>query len=446
VTALAALVGARLRRIDAPSPDLWALTLAAGDLRGTLLISLQPSAAGVGWLERRPQGLPASSFVQKLRKEIEGGRVRGFDAAGPRLTVRVTRSEQDFQLGFDFDAQNVLLHAGEKLIASAHKPAPAAEGGGREVHWPATLELLAEQGEQLIESRADSLLAQQRSMLTKAVSAARKRLLRKLEAQRGDAKRAELAPELRRRAQLLMAQQHAIARGTQSAKLLDYGVDPPEWVELTLDSKLSAREQAELWFKQAKRFDRGAGIAQQRAAAGEKELAALDALRDQLTTCETAEHLAELIARAGTLGLQAEGAGTPTQRKEPPKRVPYRALSGSGGRKILVGKGAADNDELTLQFARPHDLWLHARDVSGAHVVVPLEKNEVCPQELLLDAAHLAAHFSDARGERIAEVTYTPRKYVRKPKGAAVGSVVVEREKVLRLVVEEARLARLLAD
>jgi predicted ribosome quality control (RQC) complex YloA/Tae2 family protein len=109
-----------------------------------------------------------------------------------------------------------------------------------------------------------------------------------------------------------------------------------------------------------------------------------------------------------------------------------------------VGKGAADNDALTLKIAKPHDLWLHAKDRTGAHVIVPLEKNHTCPAEDLIDAAHLAAHFSDARDEKAVDVQYTPRRYLRKPKGSAPGAVVVDREKVLLLRFDAVLLRTLL--
>jgi predicted ribosome quality control (RQC) complex YloA/Tae2 family protein len=73
-----------------------------------------------------------------------------------------------------------------------------------------------------------------------------------------------------------------------------------------------------------------------------------------------------------------------------------------------------------------------------------LEKGEVCPQDLLIDAAHAAAHFSESRGETTVDVSYTPRRYVRKPKGSPPGLVVLDREKVVRLQLEAARLAKLL--
>jgi predicted ribosome quality control (RQC) complex YloA/Tae2 family protein len=111
----------------------------------------------------------------------------------------------------------------------------------------------------------------------------------------------------------------------------------------------------------------------------------------------------------------------------------------------LVGKSAQDNDVLTREHARPQDLWLHARGEAGAHVVVPMQRNESCPEELLLDAAHLAAHFSDARRETTVEVSYTGKRYVRKPRGSAPGQVTLEREKVIALQLEPARIEHLLS-
>ena len=82
----------------------------------------------------------------------------------------------------------------------------------------------------------------------------------------------------------------------------------------------------------------------------------------------------------------------------------------------------------------------------GAHVVVRTEKGRAPDQETFLDAAHLALHFSDARGAPQAEIAATRAKYVRKAKGAAPGAVTYTQEKVTLLRVERARLERLLAD
>ncbi|MBN8613329.1 MAG: DUF814 domain-containing protein, partial [Deltaproteobacteria bacterium] len=130
--------------------------------------------------------------------------------------------------------------------------------------------------------------------------------------------------------------------------------------------------------------------------------------------------------------------------KKPEPRVPYRRMVGSGDREIRVGKGARDNDALTQKHAAPHDLWLHARGVPGAHVVVPLAKGETCPPELLLDAATLAAHFSDRKNDRVVEVDHVARGHVRKRKGMPPGKVEVNHPKTLAVRMEPKRLERLL--
>ena len=76
--------------------------------------------------------------------------------------------------------------------------------------------------------------------------------------------------------------------------------------------------------------------------------------------------------------------------------------------------------------------------------MVPLAKGKSCSPEALVDAATLAAHFSDLRGELIVDILYTPRRFVHKRKGSAVGSVSLGREKVIALRVEADRVARLL--
>ena len=75
---------------------------------------------------------------------------------------------------------------------------------------------------------------------------------------------------------------------------------------------------------------------------------------------------------------------------------------------------------------------------------MPLNRDESCPSELLVDAATLAAHFSDSRGEGVIDVLYTARRFVHKRKGSAAGSVTLGKEKVLALRMESERLERLL--
>jgi predicted ribosome quality control (RQC) complex YloA/Tae2 family protein len=124
-------------------------------------------------------------------------------------------------------------------------------------------------------------------------------------------------------------------------------------------------------------------------------------------------------------------------------RSPFRTFKSQSGAPVLVGRSARDNDSLTFKTARGNDLWLHARSVTGAHVVVP-GAGESPDARTLGDAALLAAHFSSLRGEAGAEVAWTRCKYVRKPRGAAPGSVIISQEKTLRVRLDKERLALLL--
>ncbi|MDQ3712269.1 MAG: NFACT RNA binding domain-containing protein, partial [Acidobacteriota bacterium] len=95
----------------------------------------------------------------------------------------------------------------------------------------------------------------------------------------------------------------------------------------------------------------------------------------------------------------------------------------SEGFEILVGKGAKDNDYLTFRIAKASDLWFHAADYPGSHVVVKNPNRKEIPPKTLLEAAQIAAFFSHAKQQPKVAVHYTPKKFVNKPKGASAGLV-----------------------
>ena len=278
-----------------------------------------------------------------------------------------------------------------------------------------------------------------------ALRRADKRVGRREDAIRKDLQRIADARALAAQASWIVAEAKKVPRGATTMSYVDYTSGEPVTHVIELDPARTAREQLDDIFRHARRLREGEAVA--RARLGET-LAIRRSIADAanaVTTAETEEALALAVAEAiraaphDVRKPQVPGA----KRTRDVAHPPFRAFAGEGGR-VLVGRGAAHNDELTFHVAKPYHLWLHARGVPGAHVVVPLRRDKTCPAELLIDAAHLAAHFSDARGEPVVEITYVPRKYVRKPRKSAPGAVVVDREKVLTLRMEEARLARLL--
>ncbi|MEW5739830.1 MAG: NFACT family protein [Myxococcota bacterium] len=259
-----------------------------------------------------------------------------------------------------------------------------------------------------------------------------KRLARTREKVRGDLERTERADTFRREGELLAQNLFRISRGATSVTVPEYLDDgTTRDVTITLDPKRSPKAEVDWRFHQYKRLQRGAELARARLVSLDEEKAALEAQ----------------LAR-----LEAEPArGPPPQtlkagREGQAPLPPYREYLGRGGQRIWVGRGAAHNDALTFHVARPFHVWLHARGVPGAHVVVPLEKNAQLSGEVLIDAAHLALHHSDLKGEPRGEVSYTPVKFVRKAKDAPPGAVTFTREKTVLVRVEKERLDRLLAQ
>jgi predicted ribosome quality control (RQC) complex YloA/Tae2 family protein len=100
-----------------------------------------------------------------------------------------------------------------------------------------------------------------------------------------------------------------------------------------------------------------------------------------------------------------------------------RRFTSSDDYEILVGKASKDNDFLTFRVAKSQDLWLHAADYPGSHVVVKNPNRKEIPPRTLLEAAQLAAFYSHARQQPKVAVHYTQKKHVNKPKGAALGLV-----------------------
>jgi predicted ribosome quality control (RQC) complex YloA/Tae2 family protein len=227
--------------------------------------------------------------------------------------------------------------------------------------------------------------------------------------------------ECRQRANLLLARLGELKRG--GAQVTLKGFDGKE-VVVSLDPSLSPRENAEALYQEAARQDRALErlprlLEKARARVGELTL-----LRDRLLAGEISPEEVENRIETPTRVRKKRGPG-----KE--LRLPYTRYRSSGGLEIRVGRGSGDNDALTFQHARPNDVWLHAREASGAHVILRWVEEESPPARDLTEAAVLAALHSRARGAGVVPVDWTRRKYVRKPRKAPPGTVLPDRTRTI---------------
>jgi len=196
-----------------------------------------------------------------------------------------------------------------------------------------------------------------------------------------------------------------------------------------LNVLLSARNDARTWLKQAEILDDDAL----------KEFAERPEIKRML-----AKHEQHLVAEEEREHLITGNLASTRHINHADVKLRPRRMQSVDGWEILVGKGAAGNDHLTIQIANGNDTFLHVDGVPGSHVIIPEQKGQTPPLETLLDAAQLAMHFSKMKNASKANVSYTQKKYVKKPKGAKPGLVVLNQRKSLSVRKDESRLNRLL--
>ena len=230
----------------------------------------------------------------------------------------------------------------------------------------------------------------------------------------------------RHRADLIMANLHAIAPGASQVDLVDFYTNEPVIIKLKPLEK--PQRTAENLYRKAKNQQIEERQLQARVAARETE--ALQAL-ELLEELDTQPALAELRGLR-TWRKQHALDPSPTPAKAATE-LPFKVFEDHGFT-ILVGRNAQNNDLLTQKYAHKDDLWLHAKDVSGSHVVIRHRAGQPVPEPVVERAAQLAGWYSKRQHDSLCPVTVTPKKFVRKPKGALPGQVLVERERVVLVV------------
>ena len=204
------------------------------------------------------------------------------------------------------------------------------------------------------------------------------------------------------------------------------------WIEISLDPKRSAVENAQRYFREYRRIQDAAAHVPALLAAANADAEYAEQMLNDLELAENRAEIDVVIQAAREAGLLTE-----TRRrgasKNPSGLAGTHVFQSPDGFTILVGKNARQNEEITFHRAKPDDLWLHARNVAGAHVVILRAGREI-PESTIEEAAKLAAHYSQARGEAKVDVLVTPRKNVRRMRGGKPGMVTVRESRTYRSI------------
>jgi predicted ribosome quality control (RQC) complex YloA/Tae2 family protein len=234
----------------------------------------------------------------------------------------------------------------------------------------------------------------------------------------------------RRLGELIVANMNSLRKGMSQAEVIDYFQPDQPIIPIELDPKRTPEENAKIHFRKAQKAQKAIHIYERRLKQAQSQLALLDEFVQETQKAHSEEALHLMLEKVRKAGVMIqEKRSSPSSRS---KAIPFRRVTTTSGWTVLIGRNKKENDWLTFHFAAQNDIWLHARGVSGSHVLLRREGRKDGPDpKTLEEAAMLAAYFSKARSSAVVPVSYTERRYVRKPKGAPPGLVIIEREKTI---------------
>lgn len=219
---------------------------------------------------------------------------------------------------------------------------------------------------------------------------------------------------------LLLANIATAERAGSKIRMTDFYSEDTPIIEVDVDENLSIQEAANRFFRRYTKAKRAREEISERLSELQGEL---EALRGRELELDRIAAERDEIALQQLISRGAPKRALPKSSKPEPTIPGVRKYESTDGFEVLVGRAARDNDNLTFRVAKPNDLWLHAGDYPGSHVVVRNPNRKEIPQRTIIEAAQLAARFSQASEDSKVVIHYTQRKFLSKPKGAAPGLV-----------------------
>ncbi|HZI85675.1 MAG TPA: NFACT family protein [Pyrinomonadaceae bacterium] len=450
------LTGRFLGRIFQISP--LSLALDFGLRNAFLFISIDPAAPRVYLITQtsrqlEKESISAMQFAQVMRSILGGARLLSLAKVQSERVVRFSFSRED-ELGETKHVEmivqltgrsaNLLLLNQEGLITHALRP-PKGEGQqigeeyqpprsqpgqplrtgldlekdgpiekGDSPTWSAAADDYYRRRDSAadFETRSKTLQDKIKKELAQALKL-RKNLQKDLSSH-GD-------PEQHKRhGDLLLANIANATRVGNKVKLKDYYSEGAPEIEIEVEENASLQDEAARYFA---RFAKGKRAAEEISARLNTLAETINRLEERKIEIDRILNERDEDALNRIEGIGSQKATAKFKSPSPEKIPGVRRYRSSDGYEILVGRAAQTNDRLTFRIARPHDWWLHAADYPGSHVVIRNHTRAEIPHRTLIEAAQIAAKFSQAGDDSRVTVHYTQRKFLSKPKGAAPGLV-----------------------
>ena len=273
-------------------------------------------------------------------------------------------------------------------------------------------------------------IVSERNALKQALKKQKNLLRRKAKALQKDLDRAEKSEDYRIQGELILANLHTMTRGQEQVELQNYYSPELEKLTIPLNPEQTPSENAQVYFKKYTKAKRGYARIQQLISDLDADQETLQLYVSELESAKTLGDLQRLrgvFTENGYLKAQQR-----KKQKQPVGEGPFRRYTSTNGFQMYVGKNSQSNDLLLRQIAKPSDMWLHAKQIHGSHVIIRNPENRPdIPMPTLLQAAQLAAYYSKAHHASNVPVDYTWARYVVKRKGNVAGYVHYTREKTL---------------
>ncbi|MDR1446001.1 MAG: NFACT family protein [Treponema sp.] len=454
------LPGSQIQKVIQSAYDVMAFRLYGKEGARMLLVSLSPGACRIHETFRSlPKSDKPLRFAEFLNSRIVNGWIEEALQLGDNRIVRITvrQGKKYYRLyarlwsnaanlictdeeGLILDAMRRLPKRGE-LTGGRYAPEEDAETGFSDAR-PVKREygIRELEGEGSFNEKIDSFYAGQGGALSLEAlrEQARRnfegsigRLAASLERLREKEQEFSAADTLRVSGDIILANISAVKNGDEWLEADNFYTG--EKIRLKLDPKKSAAAQAETYYEQYRKQKSGLEDLRREIETGEKEKARLEETLSRLMEEENPFALHKF--------LKTGGVGTSAAREQDRKRpgLSFRRRDWL----IIVGRDAAENDELLRRHVKGNDLWLHVRDFPGSYVFIKQRSGKTVPLDILLDAGNLALFYSKGRNNGEGDLFYTQVKYLRRARGGPKGLVIPTQEKNLHIKTVEARLREL---
>ena len=452
------LTGRRIDKIQQPAKDLLIFTLRGNEGRSKLLLSAVAGSSRIhftGCSYESPKEAPM--FCMLLRKYISGAEI-----------VNVTQPEKDRIIALElrkFDeigrnleytlyvemmpsSSNIILAGSDGLIIDCIRRRdydsamyrrmypgmiyhlPRKPEGFIQDHTPNVLtDLNGSVSEYLdgfySEKERAELFRQKSKELRTSINSAIKRTGKKLEARRNELFATQNREEIRKKADLIVSNIYRIEKGDSMLVCEDFYSDN-ELISIQLDPLRSPQDNAAKLYKEYNRKKTAAEHLEGLISEAELQLDYLESAAAELDLAVSSTDISDIRNELVSTGYIRDNKKTAEGHKK--ERTGKPISIDCEGFEILIGRNNLQNDELTFKTANRNDIWLHAKDEHGSHVILrcaPVEPSE----DILIRAAELAALHSKAKGS--CAVDYTKVKNVKKRKGGMPGQVIYTDYKTL---------------